>query len=380
MGDRVPLDRDTLEELYEQAPCGYVSTEPDGTIVHANRTFLDWLGLDDTVIGTSFRDLLTVGGRIFFETNYVPLLRLQGEVRDVALDLSRHDGGVLPVLLSSRLTERGDGRTVVRSTVFDASVRHEHERQLRDARRRAEASERQIREVALLLQRSLLAGHLTAGPGYTIETRYRPGVDDLEVGGDWYDSFILPGREVVNVSVGDVVGRGISAACAMGQLRAALRGIAGSGVGPGRILDQLDAFAERVPDAHTATVVCAEIDPADRHVRYACAGHLPPLLLDPDGSTTYLWEGRSTPLATLPQTEGRAEGELRAAPGSGLLLYTDGLVERADRGLDDGMAVLAETTSRLAARPPGELVDGLLAELLRDEGVRDDVCLLFVRL
>ena len=257
MGDRVPLDRDTLEELYEQAPCGYVSTEADGTIVHANRTFLDWLGLDETVIGTSFRDLLTPGGRIFFETNYVPLLRLQGEVRDVAVDLRRHDGGVLPVLLSSRLTEGSDGPGLVRSTVFDASVRHEQERQLRDARRRAEESERQIREVALLLQRSLLAGHLVGGPGFTVETRYRPAVEDLEVGGDWYDSFTLPGRDVVNLSVGDVVGRGISAACAMGQLRSALRGIAGSGVGPGRILDQLDAFAQRVPDAHTATVVCA---------------------------------------------------------------------------------------------------------------------------
>jgi len=269
---------------------------------------------------------------------------------------------------------------VIRSSLFDATLRHEQERQLRDARQRAEESEGQIRQVALELQHSLLAGSIPQGPGFRIETRYRPATDDLEIGGDWYDAFMVPERQVLSVSVGDVVGRGIGAACAMGQVRSALRAIALSGVGPARTLDQLDAFAELVPAAHNATAVSAEIDPGDRSVRYACAGHLPPLLLAPDGTARHLWDGRSLPLASLPQAEPRPEGEVVLDPGSGLLLYTDGLIERRDRGLEEGFEALAQAASGLSSRPSAQLVDGLLGELLRDEAVPDDVCLLYVTL
>jgi sigma-B regulation protein RsbU (phosphoserine phosphatase) len=376
--DLAPLDLATLEDHYHRAPCAYVSTRPDGTVLRVNQTFLDWTGLtDDDVVGAPFTDLLTAGGRIFYETNYAPVLHLQGEVRDIALDLRRVDRDPLPVLVSSLLVDDvGDEPQIIRSTIFDATVRQEHERELLAARRRAEASEQQIRGVALQLQRSMLGGSVTGGPGFVVETRYRPAVEDLEVGGDWFDAFLLPDRDVVNLSVGDVVGRGIKAACAMGQIRSAFRAIAMSGVGPGRSLDQLDAFAEPLPDAHAATVVCAEVDLADRWVRYACAGHLPPLVLQPDGSVAYLWEGRSTPLAAVPQAGPRREAEATLVPGSRLLLYTDGLVERRDRGLDEGLDELARAVIDHADLPLGEMVDAVVAEMLVHEQVRDDVCVL----
>jgi len=382
VADQEPLDRATLEDLYERAPCGYVSTRPDGTILRVNQTFRDWTGFgDEDLVGRSFPELLAAGGRIFYETNYVPLLHLQGEVRDMAFDLRRADREPLPVLVSSVVVEEVGGEPrVIRSTIFDGTARHDHERQLHAARRRAEESERRAREVALLLQRSLLHGGLEGGPGFAIQTRYRPAAEDLEVGGDWYDAFLVPDREVVNVSVGDVVGRGIGAACAMGQLRSALRAVAGVGHGPGDTLDQLEAFAERIPDAHAATVVCAEIDPQRKRARYACAGHLPPLLVAPDGTGTYLWEGRSTPLATIPLAGPRAVGEVDLPPGGALLLYTDGLIERRRRDLDRGMEALAAAVADLVGAPPPDVADELLTVMLRDEEVRDDVCLLWFAL
>ncbi len=377
-GEPAPLDLATLEDLYHRAPCGYVSMRPDGVVLRVNRTFLAWTGFaEDEVIGAPFTDLLTAGGRIFFETNYAPVLHLQREVGDIAFDLRRAGRPPLPVLISSILVEDADdGSEVNRATVFDASSRHEHERALRGARTRAEESEQQIRDVALQLQRSMLAGTVTEGPGFLVETRYRPAVEDLEIGGDWYDAFVLPDRAVVNVSVGDVVGRGISAACAMGQIRSALRAIALSGVGPGRALDLLDAFAEPLPDAHSATVVCAEVDLDDHTVRYACAGHLPPLLVGPDGAVSFLWDGRSTPLAAVSRHAPRIEGEVTLEPCSRLLLYTDGLIERRDRGIDEGLDDLARLVSELASLPTREMVDTLMVVMLEHELIRDDVCVL----
>jgi serine/threonine-protein kinase RsbW len=118
----------------------------------------------------------------------------------------------------------------------------------------------------------------------------------------------------------------------------------------------------------------------DHWVRYACAGHLPPLLLAPDGTVTYLWAGRSTPLAAVPQPGPRAEGEVVLEPGSRLVLFTDGLVERRDRGLDEGMDALAAVVAETGDLEPGEMVDAVMEAMLHDEDVRDDVCVLCLTL
>jgi PAS domain S-box-containing protein len=135
------LLRESLHELYELAPCGYLFTFPDGTIARVNRTFLDWTGYarDDLVASTRFQDMLTVPGKIFYENQYAPLLRMQGFVNEVAFDLVRKDRTRLPVLMNSvqRVDEQGRP-LVVASTIFDATHRRRYEQELLTARLRAE--------------------------------------------------------------------------------------------------------------------------------------------------------------------------------------------------------------------------------------------------
>lgn len=702
---QVPWD-DDAEDLYQQAPCGYLSTLPDGTIVKVNQTFLNWTGFErSALVGRQrLRDLLTAGGRIYHETHYAPLLRMQDEVHEVAFDVVRADGRRLPTLVNSVLSRDAEGRPrVIRTTIFDATERRGYERELLVARRAAEASERRVsalqgivaelaaapteagvaaavvrapgtvfgaadsriwlvdadrellvaagagvdgggeeislaraeglaevarvgqvrvivpsadarlrfpeladtvirdddrtvllipltavtgshtgetvlgvlafgltdrppledqprpggepagqpgftggeldvarllghqagqalhrarlyddarrrearatflaettrvldetlrlaprarllvsrlvpdiagwaavqllvgpsglyvedgspapdprgladrvaavvaagggtsltddgpdadvavlalavrgrvlgtlalrlrpggrtalaeavflseladraglalenarlyeqeRAIAQTLQRSLLAGDLPADPRFAVETHYQPGTADLEVGGDWYDAFLVAGDKLA-VVIGDVVGRGIDAAATMGQLRSAIRALAAAEAGPARLLERLDLFVDRVETARMATVAYGEITLSTSELTYACAGHPPPLVHEPGQSPRYLWGGRSAPLGSRAGRAARDEHRTTLAPGSRLLLYTDGLIERRDRSLDDGFAVLAE---QFAARR-GAPLPGLAAELATDlvgPEHRDDVCLLCV--
>jgi PAS domain S-box-containing protein len=148
MGDENPgapppamLLEETAEDLYEHAPCGYLSTLPGGLVVKVNQTFLTWTGhqRDDLVARKRFQDLLTAGGRIFHETHYAPLLRMQGAVREIAVDIVCADGRRLPALINSTLTRDAAGEPVgVRTTVFNATDRKEYERELLRERQRAE--------------------------------------------------------------------------------------------------------------------------------------------------------------------------------------------------------------------------------------------------
>src|SRR5215212_8745163 len=142
------LVEDDAEQLYERAPCGYLSTTPDGGIVKVNETFLALTGYrrDDLVGKRTFASLLTGGGRIYHETHYAPMLRMQSSARGIALDLVAADGRRLPVLVNSVLARDDDGRpVVVRTAVFDATERREYERELLRAKQRAEASEARAR-------------------------------------------------------------------------------------------------------------------------------------------------------------------------------------------------------------------------------------------
>jgi serine/threonine-protein kinase RsbW len=684
---RLPWDEDP-ESLYDNAPCGYLSTLPDGTIVKVNKTFLAWTGYarNELIGRRRFRDLLSGGARIYHETHYAPLLRMQDEVHELALDIVCTDGRRLPALVNSVLARDDQGQPrVIRTTVFDATERRGYERELVLARRSAEASESRVRvlqeivaelaaapteigvaeaaarapaaafaaagssiwlldadrrhlllaastdtradaaediplassgiiaevtragepravgsldrartqlpeladllqrqgrqaalllplttgaagaatvlgilacgftaprgftdgeldlarllghqagqalerarlyddarrrearavfladitraldevprlaprarrlvarlvpeiaewasvrlpvgpgivaeaggpapdaarlavraaavtitgqpqltadgpdpycavlpltvrgrvlgtlalrlppggrtahaeavflgdladraalacenarlyeqerAIALTLQRSLLAGDLPADSRFAVETHYQAATEDLEVGGDWYDVFpITPDK--LAVVVGDVVGRGIDAASTMGQLRSAIRALASAEAGPARLLERLDAFVGRVESARMATVAYAEITLSTGAVRYACAGHLPPLVQSPGESPRLLWGGRSAPLGARAGRTVRLEETVLLPVGSRLLLYTDGLIERRDRPLDEGFALLAtEFAARRDAPLPG-LPAGLAAALVGTEH-RDDVCLLCI--
>jgi len=382
--------REQAEDLYEDAPCGYLSTLPDGTIVRVNRTFLAWTGYtaEELLDGRRFADLLTAGGRIYHETHYAPLLAMQGTVREIAVELRRADGSRLPVLLNAVLKRDDDGQPLmIRTTIFDATDRRRYEQELvlardreREMREHAERLEREAAEVAAILQQSMLASVPLDEPRVAIGAHYRPAVEALEVGGDWHDAFPVEGGRRVGMVVGDVVGRGIQAAAAMGQLRSATRALAGAGLGgPSEVLARLDEFATGVPLALLATLVYADLDLESGVVRYACAGHPPPILVAPGATPEVLWEGRSLPLGFAPDVPRAVSGRLTLAPGARLLLYTDGLVERRGEPLDRGIDRLAVEISEWRLEPPQPFVDGLVGALAPGDVNPDDVCALCVQ-
>ncbi len=135
------LLEESAEDLYEHAPCGYLSTLPDGTIVKVNQTLIEWTGISREALvgGTKFQRLLTIGSRMYYETHYAPLLQLQGFVNEIALELRRDDGRILPVLVNTRQRRNGEGRALFnRITLFDSTDRRRYERELLLARRKAE--------------------------------------------------------------------------------------------------------------------------------------------------------------------------------------------------------------------------------------------------
>ena len=234
----------------------------------------------------------------------------------------------------------------------------------------------QERDVAHALQQALLADRPPQDARFAVATQYRPAVETLEVGGDWYDTFKID-EERIGVVVGDVVGRGLAAASAMGQLRSGVRALAAAGLGPADVIDRLDGFVAQIEAAHWATVAYAEVDLAARSARYSCAGHPPPLVFEPDRPSGFLWEGRSAPLAV---GGSRIEAEIALAPGARLLLYTDGLVERRGESLDEGLDRLAAELEPRRTAPLPQLVDTLTDAMLAGAQHRDDVCLLCLEL
>jgi PAS domain S-box-containing protein len=155
------LLEDDPADLYENAPCGYLSTTPDGTIVKVNRTMCLWTGRTaEDLVGARFPDLLSIGGRIFHETHYAPLLRMQGAVREIAVDVVRVDGTALPCLLNAVELRDDDGKPLlVRATLFDATARRRYETELLASRQAAEQSEGRTRTLHQIV--SALAAAVT---------------------------------------------------------------------------------------------------------------------------------------------------------------------------------------------------------------------------
>lgn len=156
-GPALPAATETTEDLYENAPCGYVSTSPDGRIIRVNQTFADWLGMPKAEIAgvRRFVDLLTIGGKIFYETHFSLMLRMHGDVREIALDLVCASGRVLPALVTAVQKRDSDGNPAVnRITVFNATERRQYERELLIARRRAEQAAAELSRVNAELSKS----------------------------------------------------------------------------------------------------------------------------------------------------------------------------------------------------------------------------------
>jgi PAS domain S-box-containing protein len=233
----------------------------------------------------------------------------------------------------------------------------------------ARAYEREVGTVEML-QRSLLPDKLPVLPGLRIAARYEPGGAD--VGGDWYDAVPLDdGR--VGLAMGDVVGHGLSAASLMGQLRHAARAYAIEGHSPPAVLDRLDRLVRSLPGAQMATLLYLVVDSDLTTVRFASAGHVPPLVVDPDGEPRFLAGAPNPPLGVF-DSSGHEEVTAELEPGSTLVLYTDGLVEERGVSIDAGLEALRE-----AARNPGhpvELCDHLVDSMLSIHPAHDDIAVL----
>jgi anti-sigma regulatory factor (Ser/Thr protein kinase) len=255
-------------------------------------------------------------------------------------------------------------------TGIDITERVEAENALR-------ALEAEERAIAVGLQRALLPARLVERSGIAVAALYEAGSDALEVGGDWYDAFELPDGRVA-LTVGDVVGHGLAAAAAMGQVRTALAALAYHAEGPGQLLARLDGFLARTGTTDFATVCYAVIDPSTGALEYASAGHPPMLVVSPTGETRWLEDGRSSPLSG-DETIARPQDSTILEPGSLLVLYSDGLVERRQERIGDGLARLAAAGRGLAGLPLEDVCGNLMAALGVDASRDDDVAVMAMR-
>ena len=233
------------------------------------------------------------------------------------------------------------------------------------------------RRTALRLQRALLPSALDAPPGVEVAARYLPATDLLEVGGDWYEVFAVPGGQI-GIAVGDVVGHNLEAAAAMGQLRAGMLALATQGGHPGDLLAGLDAFAHAHAITDYATAGCAFLDPQRGELRFATAGHPPMLVVAPDGVVTWLEGARTRPLGSLWGIVPAVEAH-QLEPGSVVVAYSDGLVERRGRSITDGLERLAEHVVRHRTTPVDELCARVVGEMTGESPSDDDVVLLCLR-
>ncbi|WP_067821903.1 SpoIIE family protein phosphatase [Nocardia inohanensis] len=232
----------------------------------------------------------------------------------------------------------------------------------------------QARSTSLTLQRAML-GPIELPPRFSVH--YEPALPPLEIGGDWYDVVRLEDG-TIGVVVGDCVGRGLSAAVVMGQLRTAARALLLRGAGPAQLLAELDTVAGRIPGAMCTTVCAAILDPVRGLVRYSSAGHMPPILAEPGTRGRLLEGGRAVPLATF-DPQRRPEATTALAPGSTLVLFTDGLVEQRGVDIDDRFTELAHELTDAAGLLPREVADAVLSRLRPTGGYDDDVAMVVYR-
>jgi GAF domain-containing protein/anti-sigma regulatory factor (Ser/Thr protein kinase) len=231
------------------------------------------------------------------------------------------------------------------------------------------------RGTALMLQRSLLPQRMPRVPGITFAWRYLPAGEGTHVGGDWYDVIDLGAGRVALV-IGDVMGRGLQAAAVMGQLRATARASASIDVSPAEVLVRLDRAVSGLEQSQITTALFAVLDIPAATMTVASAGHLPPLIVRPDGRADYLEVEPGPPLGSdmpdYPTTTVPLE------PGSTLLLFTDGLVEDRARPVEVGMEALRVAAAGVAN--PEQLCERVLDALGRSQGHDDDTALLAVTL
>jgi len=229
------------------------------------------------------------------------------------------------------------------------------------------------RTAVMALQRSLLPAALPEHRGAELAARFIPGSG--VVGGDWYDVFTLPSGELCLV-IGDVAGSGLQAAVIMGRMRSALRAYALESSDPAEVLSRLDRKIQHFEADALATVQYAVFNPALNLARISSAGHPPPVVAHASGRAELAEVAADVMIGVVPSAPRRVS-EVRTPPGTLLLLYTDGLIERPDRPIDDGLARLCQS---VVPQDDAELALAVvMADLIGNEASRDDVAALMFR-
>ena len=369
--DQAEAERHRLYEMFLRVPAAvFVARGPEHVVEFANPNFVELLGdpscigkpVPSTLFGADTGALLesvyssgepvsltehTVtahgGAERFFNCLLQPMWQPMGEIEGVT-------GHMTDVTDLIRARNELEAVAAERASVY----LHEH-------------------EIAETLQRSLLPDRLPELKGLTLAARYLPGSAGIDVGGDWYDIFPMAiGR--VGLVVGDVIGRGLKAAAAMGQLRIALRAYALDADDPAAVLARLSGLLEDLSDVEMATVFFGIVDYGHQSFRFASAGHPAPLLLKPNGEAVFLEGGRRPPLGVPMKGERSARADLE--PGCTLILYSDGLVERRDQSIDEGMEQLRRLVSE--SNRDLESLCNRIIEILAGNPT-DDVALLALR-
>ncbi|WP_088281463.1 GAF domain-containing SpoIIE family protein phosphatase [Kineosporia sp. A_224] len=233
------------------------------------------------------------------------------------------------------------------------------------------------RQIAETLQRALLPEAVSDVEGWDLATCYVPAVQDTQVGGDWYDAFATDDGRLVLV-LGDVAGKGVRAAAVMGAVRSALRAYATLDADPATVLRRLDTYFGAFKDDEMVTVAVALLDPRTGEVTYACAGHLPPLLVS--GTSVEWLDAATSPPLGANRGGDRPQTTTRVAPGQALLLYSDGLVERRHESLGRSLGTLADRAGTLSSAPDlTAAARALIRTMDAPDKVVDDTALLVVR-
>ncbi|MEW1569208.1 SpoIIE family protein phosphatase [Streptomyces sp. NBC_01281] len=345
---------DTLFDLYGRSPsAGPVPLEELSTHTHPD---------DAVTIGRFLRTVLH-----------------HRRPASAAFRLQRPDGVTRHIrMVAEPVLDAEDRLFVVRGAYQDISAQHWTEVALAVTRDQLAHTEQQAHErnrLTLQLQHAIMPPTQAPlrAPGLRVAVRYRPAETEQLVGGDWYDAVVLPSGLVL-LCVGDVAGHGIEAATSMVVLRNALRGLAVTGAGPGQLLSWLNAVAHHLTGGVTATAVCGIYDPRRRVLRWARAGHLPPVLVrDADASPLPLIKGillGAVPEATF------EEDEVQLAVHDTLLMFTDGLIERRDRSVEVSLRQLLQA-ARTTSRTLDHQLDRLLTYSRSDTD--DDTCIVGIQ-
>ena len=372
------------EDLFENAPCGYLIARPDRCIVKVNATLETFLGYGrNALIGKPFTDLFTAGGRIHYDTHFDPLLRMHGQLGGVTVELVTAQDERIPVFLAANTKADPDsGESVLRITVLDARGRRSYERELLEQRQRAEQESSRARTLASTLQRSLLPPALYPPDGLDSAAYYHAASND-DVGGDFYDLFPLA-HDRWGFFLGDVAGKGAPAATVTSLMRYALRSAAVFDADPIAVLHNVDSVlkqssADDSPQFCTVIfgVITSHVRGFDIHL--ASGGHPPPLLLTAGGEAWYADSTGGMPIGIVNDAT-FVSSRIVLEAGDTLVLYTDGLTEaRTGNGVEryDDDGALMRFAAEHCPTTASTIIDDIRS-LLEDlgGGVEDDVAVL----